>query len=193
MLDNCEHVSGQCAALLAKLLPACPRLRVLATSRQPLRLSGEAVHPVAPLAPADAARLFVDLVLDHTGVPVPADQLPLVTALCRDLDGLPLAIELAAARATALSVPDIAARLSDRFALLRSTRGLAVPRDTGSAPDPVAGHPHHRTLAAALDWSYDLIDDAQRALLRRVTVFVGGFRLDAAEAVGGPGRSCRCR
>ena len=183
VLDNCEHVSGQCAALLAKLLPACPRLRVLATSRQPLRLSGEAVHPVAPLAPADAARLFVDLVLDHTGVPVPADQLPLVTALCRDLDGLPLAIELAAARATALSVPDIAARLSDRFALLRSTRGLAVPRDTRSARDPVAGHPHHRTLAAALDWSYDLIDDAQRALLRRVTVFVGGFRLDAAEAV----------
>jgi predicted ATPase/DNA-binding SARP family transcriptional activator len=173
VLDNCEHVIAQCAALLARLLPACPRLRVLATSRQPLRLSGEAVRRVAPLPPDDAARLFVDLVRDHTGVPVPADELPLVDDLCRDLDGLPLAIELAAARSTALSVRDIAARLSDRFALLRTSR---------DARDPGARH-HHHTLAAALDWSYDLIDERQRALLRRLTVFVGGWRLDAAEAV----------
>jgi predicted ATPase len=171
VLDNCEHVSAQCGELLARLLPACPHLRVLATSRQPLRLAGEAVHRVAPLAPADAARLFVDLVRDHTGVAVPADQLAQVAGLCRDLDGLPLAIELAAARATALSVPEIAARLSDRFALLRTSRAPGIP------------HPHHRTLAAALDWSYDLIDDAQRALLRKMTVFVGGWRLDAAEAI----------
>jgi tetratricopeptide (TPR) repeat protein len=144
---------------------------VLATSRQPLRLRGEVVHPVAPLDPADAAQLFVDLVRDHTGVEVPPEQLDLVHALCRDLDGLPLAIELAAARATALSVPEIAARLSDRFALLRATR-----------EDPYTQR-HHQTLAAALDWSYDLIDDDQRALLRTLSVFVGGWRLDAAEAL----------
>ena len=170
VLDNCERVTRECADLLARLLPACPNLRVLATSRQPLRMPGEAVHPVAPLQAPDAARLFVDLVRDHTGVPVPAEQMAIVADLCRDLDGLPLAIELAAARATALSVPDIAARLSDRFTLLRNNR------------DPRA-HRHHHTLAAALDWSYDLIDDAQRGLLRRMSVFVGGWRLDAAEAV----------
>lgn len=171
VLDNCEHVTAACADLLARLLPACPDLRVLATSRQPLRLRGEAVHPVAPLDLDDAAQLFVDLVRDHTGAEVPAEQRDTVEALCRDLDGLPLAIELAAARATALSVPEIAARLSDRFALLRATR-----------EDPHARR-HHQTLAAALDWSYDLIDDAQRALLRSVSVFVGGWRLDAAEAL----------
>lgn len=173
VLDNCEHVSEECAELLARLLPACANLRVLATSRQPLRLRGEAVHPVAPLGPADAARLFVDLVRDHTGADVPGEHLDLVDALCRNLDGLPLAIELAAARATALSVPEIAARLSDRFSLLRNTQR-----------DPHARR-HHHTLAAALDWSYDLIDDAQRRLLRTVSVFVGSWRLDAAEALDG--------
>jgi predicted ATPase/DNA-binding SARP family transcriptional activator len=171
VLDNCEHLSAECAELLARLLPACPNLRVLATSRQPLRLRGEAVHPVAPLGRDDAARLFVDLVRDHTGTDVPDEHLDLVHALCRDLDGLPLAIELAAARATALSVPEIAARLSDRFSLLRNTQR-----------DPHARR-HHHTLAAALDWSYDLIDDAQRRMLRMVSVFVGSWRLDAAEAL----------
>jgi predicted ATPase/DNA-binding SARP family transcriptional activator len=171
ILDNCEHVSAACAALLARLLPVCPGLRVLATSRQPLRLRGEAVHPVAPLDPQNAAQLFVDLVRDHTGTEIPEEQLDTVYALCRDLDGLPLAIELAAARATALSVPEIAARLSDRFTLLRNTQR-----------DPHARR-HHHTLAAALDWSYDLIDDAQRKLLRTVSVFVGSWRLDAAEAL----------
>ncbi|GAA1037553.1 hypothetical protein GCM10009557_51280 [Virgisporangium ochraceum] len=173
VLDNCEHVSEECAELLARLLPACANLRVLATSRQPLRLRGEAVHPVAPLGAADAARLFVHLVRDHTGADVPAEHLDLVHDLCRNLDGLPLAIELAAARATALSVPEIAARLSDRFSLLRNTQR-----------DPHARR-HHHTLAAALDWSYDLIDDAQRRLLRTVSVFVGSWRLDAAEALDG--------
>jgi predicted ATPase/DNA-binding SARP family transcriptional activator len=171
ILDNCEHVSAECAALLARLLPACANLRVLATSRQPLRLRGEAVHPVAPLNLRDAAQLFVDLVRDHTGTEVPVEHLDTVQKLCTNLDGLPLAIELAAARATALSVPEIAARLSDRFALLRATR-----------KDPHAQR-HHQTLAAALDWSYDLIDNAQRKLLRTVSVFVGAWRLDAAEAL----------
>lgn len=169
IIDNCEHVSGDCAALLDRLLRACPELHVLATSRQPLRMAGEAVWPVPPLPPADATRLFLDRVRDHTGRTVPNAELPAVTELCTELDGLPLAIELAAARATALSVPEIAARLSDRFALLRN-RDANAPR-------------HHETLGAALDWSYGLIDGTQRALLRQMSVFVGGWRLDGAEAV----------
>jgi predicted ATPase/DNA-binding SARP family transcriptional activator len=169
VLDNCEHLTAECGTLLGRLLPACPDLRVLATSRRPLRMRGEAVWRVAPLAAEHAASLFVDLVRDQTGSPVPDEQLPLVRVLCAELDGLPLAIELAAARATALSVPDIAARLADRFTLLRN-RDPQAPR-------------HHQTLRTALDWSYGLIDEPQRALLNRVSVFRGGWSLAGAEAL----------
>ena len=183
VLDNCEHVLGAAAGLCAELVAACDDLRVLATSREALRVAGEARYRLAPLAVpdpddlADAARaeavaLFVDrarradahFVLDgRTG--------PQVARLVRRLDGMPLAIEMAAARVEALGVSELLDRLDDRFALLAGGDRLAPSRQ--------------RSLAAAVEWSYRLLDEHERRAFRAVSVFPGPFTLEGAEAVAG--------
>ncbi|RLP88737.1 BTAD domain-containing putative transcriptional regulator [Micromonospora sp. CV4] len=184
VLDNCEHVVADAARLAARLLGACPALRVLATSREPLGLAGEALCPLSgltlpppdasPLAASDyaAVSLFVqratDVAPDFAVTPANVD---VVLRICRTLDGLPLAIELAAARLRALSVAEVAARLDDRFRLLAMGSRAASPR--------------HRTLRAVVEWSWDLLDDTERELARRLTVFAGGATLEAAERVSG--------
>ncbi|WP_433287436.1 AfsR/SARP family transcriptional regulator [Micromonospora sp. CA-244673] len=182
VVDNCEHVIDEAAELVEQLVAACPALTVLTTSREALAVPGETQLAVAPLGvpdgPADPARLgdspavalFLDraravrprFVLDGTTAPVVAD-------ICRQLDGMPLAIELAAARVKALPPAEIAARLHDRFALLTAGARTSEAR--------------HRTLRATLDWSHDLLSDAERRLLRRLAVFRGGWDLAAAEQV----------
>ncbi|MEU4470858.1 BTAD domain-containing putative transcriptional regulator [Micromonospora sp. NPDC023888] len=182
VLDNCEHVIADAARLAARLLGACPTLRVLATSREPLGLAGEALCPMSGLAlpPPDASALdaddyaavslfaqrAADVAPDFTLTPANAE---LVLRICRTLDGLPLAIELAAARLRALSVAEVAAHLDDRFRLLSMSSRAASPR--------------HRTLRAVVEWSWDLLDDAERTLARRLTVFAGGATLEAAGRV----------
>ncbi len=166
ILDNCEHLTATVGARVAELLERCPRVGVLATSRAPLGLRAERVHRVDAL-PADgvdapAVALFLDRATDDARRDVRA-----VAALCRELDGLPLAIELAAARTTAVAPPDILRRLRTSASVIRS-------RDP-SLPD------RQRTLDRLLDWSYDLLEPAARTVLRRLTVFAGSFDLDTAE------------
>ena len=183
VLDNCEHLVEACAELVGELSSACPQLHVLATSRVPLVVEGEATFEVAGLpvpdpdavsasavAAADAARLFeVRARQVAADFRIGDDNASAVAEICRRLDGIPLAIELAAARVRVLAPGQIAAALSDRFGLL-----------TGG----VRGAPaRQRTLEASLDWSYDLLDDVQRLALARLSVFAGSFELDAAEAV----------
>jgi predicted ATPase len=185
VLDNCEHLLDACAVLAEGLLSACPRLQVIATSREPLGVAGEVVWRVPSLRlpdPADGARIgrladveAVRLFVERARAVVPgfaldASNAAAVAEVCRRLDGIPLALELAAARVRALAVEQLAARLDDRFRLLVGGSRTALPR--------------HRTLAATLDWSYQLLAPAERALLRRLTVFAGGWTLEAAEAVG---------
>ena len=188
VLDNCEHLVEACAELVGELSSACPHLHLLATSRLPLVVEGEATLEVAPLpvpdpdaqststvAAADAARLFevrarqvaADFRIDDGNASAVAE-------ICRRLDGIPLAIELAAARVRVLAPGQIAAGLSDRFRLL-----------TGGARGAPA---RQRTLEASVDWSYDLLDDVQRLALARLSVFAGSFDLDAARAVVGGDR-----
>jgi predicted ATPase len=181
ILDNCEHVVDAAAELVETIVRLCPRITILATSREILRIEGEFVYRVAPLdvpaeeAPQDlidhsAVALFVAraMALDTSFSP-DADRLRLVAAICRHLDGIPLAIEFAAARTVSLGVEQVASGLRDRFALLTSGRRTALPR--------------HRTLRATLDWSYDLLPDDERLLLRRLAIFPTGFTLNAAIAV----------
>lgn len=184
VLDNCEHVLDACAKLCFSLLRSCRGLRILATSREPLNLDGEHVFRLGPMevppvqatasteaiAAYDGVRLFVDRAAAHTGrFSLDDANAPAVASLCRRLDGIPLAIELAAARLRGMSVDDIAARLDDRFRLLRTGRGAVLPRQ--------------QTLEATIDWSYDLLNELERALLGRLSVFVDGWDLAAAEAV----------
>jgi predicted ATPase/DNA-binding CsgD family transcriptional regulator len=171
VVDNCEHLVGACAQLVDRLLRACPRLSILATSREQLRVDGETVWPVPTLSASEAVQLFVA----RARQVVPEFDLSEsngehVGSICRRLDGLPLAVELAAARVSVLDPRSIDEQLNDRFRLL--TGGLRT------AP------PRHRTLRAAIDWSYDLLTDGERALFIRTAVFAGGFDLDAAIAVG---------
>ena len=184
VLDNCEHLIAGCAELVVTLLHRCPALKVLATSREALNLTGEMMWTVPPLSMIDpqsaadaaalqtseAACLFLDrasaaqsdfAVSDHTA--------PAIAQICHRLDGMPLAIELAAARVRALTVDQIAARLDNRFSLLSFGDRTAPAR--------------HQTLRAMIDWSYGLLDRAEKTLFRRLTVFAGGWTLDAAEAV----------
>jgi predicted ATPase/DNA-binding winged helix-turn-helix (wHTH) protein len=185
VLDNCEHLVDACAHLVETLLRAAPRLRVLTTSREPLRAAGEAVYRVPPLAAPDAAgdesaervavypavRLFVERARSvQPAFRLTAANAAAVAQVCRRLDGLPLAIELAAARIRVLSPAQLVARLDDRFALLTGGDRTAVRRQ--------------QTLRASLDWSYELLTGAERTLLRRLAVFAGGCTLEAAEAVG---------
>ncbi|WP_089324959.1 BTAD domain-containing putative transcriptional regulator [Actinomadura meyerae] len=184
ILDNCEHVVAAVAPIARRLLSACPRLRVLATSREALAITGEALRPVPPLelppdgAPAGAVRDYpaVRLFLDRAeavrpGFSVDGGNAADVLRICRALDGLPLAIELAAARLRSLPVAEVATRLDDRFRLLSRGDRAAVPR--------------HQTLRAVVEWSWDLLDGAERALARRLTVFSGGMTLEAAAGVCG--------
>ncbi|WP_051940698.1 ATP-binding protein [Phaeacidiphilus oryzae] len=170
VLDNCEHLVDAAARFAETLLAACPRVTVLATSREPLNIPGEEVVPVGPLPPADALRLFEERAAAAGRPPTPADR-PAAEEICTRLDGLPLAIELAAARLRMLSPQQIADRLDDRFRLLTSGARTVLPRQ--------------QTLRAVVDWSWELLDAEERRLLARLSVFVGGFTLEAAEAVLG--------
>jgi len=170
VLDNCEHLVDACAELAAELLSAAAQVRVLATSRQTLGVTGEHVFTVPPLTPEDAAELLRDrTVAVRPGFELTDGNADAVSRLCADLDGLPLAIELAASRLRTLSVQQVAERLGDRFALL--TGGSRVAR------------PRQRTLLAAIEWSYELCTPAERLLWNRLSVFAGGFTLDAVETV----------
>lgn len=183
VLDNCEHLLAACAQLAADLLQAGPNVAFLATSRESLHIAGEAAYPV-PTLPASAAEAAPDgisggaaaqLFADRAAAANPAFALTMkdaaaVARICHDLDGIPLAIELAAARMRAMSVEAIAARLSDRFRLLKS----------GS----VVGPPRQQTLRGAIDWSHELLAPAERTLFHRLAAFAGGFVLDAVTAVG---------
>ncbi|MEG8276094.1 BTAD domain-containing putative transcriptional regulator [Streptomyces sp. AHA2] len=170
ILDNCEHVVGAAAHLAETLLTRCPRLTILATSREPLCVPGESVRPVEPLRQDHARRLFAEraaAVRPDAGAVLRDEQA--VAEICRRLDGLPLAIELAAARLRLLTPRQIADRLDDRFRLLTSGSRTALPRQ--------------QTLRAVVDWSWDLLDEAERTVLCEVSVFAGGWDLEAAEAV----------
>ncbi|MFJ9767963.1 BTAD domain-containing putative transcriptional regulator [Streptomyces erythrochromogenes] len=173
VLDNCEHVVEAAAELAERLLTHCPGVRVLATSREPLGIPGETVRPVEPLPPDPAHQLFADRgAAARAGFTVDEDPAA-VAEICSRLDGLPLAIELAAARLRLLTPRQIADRLDDRFRLLTSGARTVLPRQ--------------QTLRAVVDWSWDLLDEAERTVLRRLSVFAGGCDLAAAEAVCGDG------
>ncbi len=183
VLDTCEHVMGAAAALAEAVLRVGGTLRMLATSREPLRAEGEWVYPVASLAvPAEnvedpddllrygGVRLFVERLRAADPHFAPDRRIAaVIAAICRRLDGISLAIELAAARAAVFGVEEIATRLDDRFRILTGGRRIALPR--------------HQTLRATLDWSYGLLSEPERVILRRLAVFAGVFRLDAAGAV----------
>ncbi|PIM70395.1 AfsR family transcriptional regulator [Streptomyces sp. JV178] len=171
ILDNCEHVIEAAADLAETLLTHCPGLTILATSREPLGVPGETVRPVEPLLPAPAHHLFADRAASarpDADTVLRADP-EAVDEICHRLDGLPLAIELAAARLRLLTPRQIADRLDDRFRLLTSGSRTALPRQ--------------QTLRAVVDWSWDLLDEAERTMLREVSVFAGGWDLGAAEEV----------
>jgi predicted ATPase/DNA-binding CsgD family transcriptional regulator len=182
LLDNCEHLIGACAKLADALLRGCPNLALLATSREPLGIGGERVYRVPSMGvPADgddagairaseAVRLFEDRAAAQ-GVPLAWDERAAAVTgrICRRLDGIPLAIELAAARLRVMSPDELDARLDERFAILTGGSRAALPRQ--------------QTLRAMVDWSWELLTDAERAVLARLSAFAGGFGLAAAEAV----------
>ena len=170
VLDNCEHLVDACAELVEQLLRSCPRLSVLATSREALGIPSETAWLVPPLGSAEAVQLFVE----RAQASLPSFELTdsnstAVRDICRRLDGIPLAIELAAARVRVLSPEQIASRLDDAFRLLTSGSRTALPRQ--------------RTLRGTMDWSYGLLERREQALLCRLAVFAGSFSLEAAEAV----------
>jgi predicted ATPase/class 3 adenylate cyclase len=188
ILDNCEHVVHACAELAKQLLQAGPKVKVLASSRDYLQVAGEAAYPVPTLsAPDPTAPLDIDSLRRHASVRLLVDRIvasapkfrvtqknaAAVADICHRLDGIPLALELAAARARALPIETIAARLNDRFRLLVTGDQTVLPRQ--------------RTLRALIDWSYDLLDAPERALFQRLAVFAGGFTLEAAEEIGAGG------
>ncbi len=186
ILDNCEHLVDACAQLATTLLSACPKLRILVSSREALGVAGETIlrvpslslpdlHASTPQAlnPSEAVRLFVERAqAAQPGFALTEANLGAVVQICRRLDGIPLALELAAARLKLFSAEQIAARLDDRFRLLTGGSRTALPRQ--------------QTLRALIDWSYDLLDEAERKALNRLSVFAGGWTFEAAEAVAGP-------
>jgi predicted ATPase/class 3 adenylate cyclase len=191
VLDNCEHLVADCAAFAKALLVQCPRLRVLASSRQPLHCAGETTYPLPALSLPAAAEGDPDvlpqceataLFIERAAAVVPGFAPTAATAaavvdICRRLDGIPLAIELAAARVRTLSVGHIAARLDQRFRLLTQGDPTALPRQ--------------QTLRSLIDWSHDLLTAPEAILFRRIAVFVGGCTLEAAEDVGADGALAR--
>ena len=175
VLDNCEHLLDASAELVVALLSGAPRLTVLATSREPIGVAGEVSWRVPSLSLADEAiELFADRArLARPGFTLTDDNATTVAEICRRLDGMPLAIELAAARVRALSLAEILDSLHDRFRLLTGGSRTAVRRQ--------------QTLRASVDWSHALLTEPERVLFRRLAVFLGGFDLDAAQAVAGGG------
>src|SRR6516164_2675828 len=187
VLDNCEHVIDAAATLAETLIRLCPRATILATSREVFRIGGEYAYRVAPLEVPTGEQVYADQLLGHSAPALfvarakelgadfssHAESLPTIAAICRHLDGIPLAIEFAAARAATLGIEEVAAGLTDRFALLTSGRRMTLPR--------------HRTLRATLDWSYNLLPDPERRLLQRLAIFAGSFSLEAANAVANSG------
>jgi predicted ATPase/class 3 adenylate cyclase len=186
ILDNCEHLVSACAQLVETLLRSCPHLSVLATSREGLAVPGEVAWRVPSLAVPvraetltperaaefEAIRLFVERAASaRSGFSLTRENVATVAQVCAQLDGIPMAIELAAARVKLLTIDQIVERLDDRFRLLTGGSRTALPR--------------HRTLQALIDWSYDLLLEQERELLQRLSVFAGSFSLDAIEAVGG--------
>lgn len=185
ILDNCEHLLAACAELVSALLRECPQLKILTTSREPLNVAGEAVWQVSTLAVPTETLTREQLLMTYEGVrlfveraravnpnfALTEDNALGVVEICRCLDGIPLAIELAAARVQVLSIRQIAARLDDRFSLLTTGNRTALARQ--------------QTLRALIDWSYDLLSEIERIVLRRLAVFQGGWTLRAAEAVVG--------
>lgn len=184
VLDNCEHVIEACAELVSTISTACREVRILASSREALSVPGEVVYSVPSLAVADpdelpdlaelreieSVHLFLDRVRAfRSDFALDSHNAPAIAQICKRLDGIPLAIELAASRVRVLSVDQIATRLDDRFNLLTGGLRTALPR--------------HQTLRATIDWSYQLLSEAERTLFRRLSVFVGGWTLEAAEAV----------
>ena len=169
LLDNCEHLIGAVAELADRLLADCPDLRIVATSREPLAIAGENLIPVPPLGDDAAVRLFED----RAAAASPGVELDdaVVAEICRRLDGLPLAIELAAARLRTMPLEQLAARLDDRFRLLTGGSRAALPR--------------HRTLRAVVDWSWGLLEEPERALARQLAVFNAGATEECAAAVTG--------
>lgn len=176
VVDNCEHLLGAAANLVAEVTQEAREVRIVATSREPLSAPGEHILPLPQLTENEAMRLFVERADAASGSFELSDANDrLVADICRRLDGLPLAIELAAVRTRVLSVDQILERLNDRFGLLR----------TQGSPDL----PRHQTLQTAIDWSHDLLAEEERALLRRLCVFTGRFTLEDVEAVCAPANS----
>jgi predicted ATPase/class 3 adenylate cyclase/DNA-binding CsgD family transcriptional regulator len=173
VLDNCEHLLDACARLVSAVLGSCPEVTLLATSREPIRASGEATWPVPSLSLEDeATQLFTDRARQvRPDFRVGDDNAATVAEICKRLDGMPLAIELAAARVRALSLTEILDSLHNRFRLLTGGARTAVRRQ--------------QTLRASVDWSHALLSEGERVLFRRLAVFLGGFDLDAARAVAG--------
>ena len=177
MVDNCEHVVDELAPVVVDILERVPELRILATSRRPLRVPGEIVWLVPPLTSPDATALFADRARAASmGFDLDGRDAD-VAAICAELDGMPLAIELIAARAGAFTIDQLGERLADRFGLLGAERRGARPR--------------HHTLRAATDWSHDLLDEAERRTFRRLSVFAGGATIDAAAVVCADGDVAR--
>jgi predicted ATPase/class 3 adenylate cyclase len=183
LLDNCEHVIEDAARLCEQLIRHCPRIRFLATSREPLGLEGERVYRVpsmslppkdaiaaAELSGSDSVKLFVERARAHEpGFTLDDTAAPLVATICRRLDGIPLALELAAARLSSMSLRHLSDRLDQRFRLLTGGNRNALPRQ--------------QTLQATVDWSFDLLSQPERETMRELSVFAGGFELEAAEAI----------
>ena len=183
VLDNCEHLAEACAQLSDRLLRNCPPLTILASSREVLGMAGETVYHVPPLSLPDpakvtsetfleseAARLFLErATAAHSKFHLTEKNMPAIELICRHLDGMPLALELAAARVHVFSVEEIASRLDERFKLLTSGSRTALPR--------------HQTLRALIDWSYDLLSPEEQTLFRQLSVFSDGWTLEAAEQV----------
>jgi predicted ATPase/DNA-binding winged helix-turn-helix (wHTH) protein len=185
VLDNCEHLIDAAATLAEAIMCACPHVSILATSREALRIDGEYVYSVPPLEVPPRSQDDPDAILSHGAVelfvtramashakfPLGGEHLPAIVAICRHLDGIPLAIELAAARSATLGLDQVIARLDDRFGLLTGGRRTALPR--------------HQTLRAALDWSYELLPMREQFLLRQVAIFPAGFTLESAATIAG--------
>ena len=183
VLDNCEHVVDAVAALAETVVRLCPLTTVLVTTRELLRIEGEYVYRVPPLDVPSLHQEEPGYVLGHSAVQLfiartkalhldfstDPENVAAITTICRRLDGIPLAIEFAAARAAALGLREVASRLDDRFQLLTGGRRTALPR--------------HQTLRATLDWSYELLPESERCLLRHLAVFAAGFTLEAATAI----------
>jgi len=184
VFDNCEHVIGAVAALAEEIVTSAPRVSILATSREPLRAAGESRHRLVPLdLPPDSSEVTVSDALQYSAVQlfnerasattdefvVEDDDVPAIVEICRRLDGVPLALELAAAHVGVIGVQALAARLDDRFAFLIKGRRTALPQ--------------HQTLRATLDWSHDLLPETEQLVLRRLGVFHGEFTMEAAAAI----------